>query len=122
MDNYCTHVYMGGNQKDLNTAYGMALRACGAGFCVGFYSFGELAPKISNLVSRLTSAQIIESIKQDLSHLDMLILLDIDTTNHDKLQDFIACKPESMELILCGTHFPEDVLNKSDLVSEIITL
>ena len=113
------HIYTGENQKNLKTAHGMALRACGAGFSVGFYSFGEKSADIQILGNRLPNFQILENSFQDVSHLDMIILYDCHLAEHNSLQNFIDNKPQNIEIVLFGTAFSDDVLTKADLVSEI---
>ena len=122
MEKGCVHVYMGKHWKDLNTAQGMALRACGAAFGVGFYSFGNEAAEIEELQKRLPGLQVLSSIQEDVSSFDMVILHESDMAGHGILQDFLENRPQNTEIILCGTAFEDDVLARVDLISEIVTL
>ena len=118
----CIHIYTGHNVKNLKTALGMALRACGAGFNVGFCSFGESDAGINDLESRLPGFRILDCTGQDLSQLDMIILHDCELAGCDKLQKLLSGIPKKTEIVLCGTAFSDDVLEMADLVSEIVTL
>ena len=121
MEKGCVHVYMGKHWKDLNTAQGMALRACGAGFVVGFYSFGNLAAETESLLKRLPGLQIINSIQGDVAAFDMIILHGSDMAGGGILQDFLKNRPQNTEIVLCGASFADDVLAGADLISEIVT-
>ena len=121
MDKGCIHIYTGESQKHLKTAQGMALRACGAGFSVGFCSFGEKADDIESIASRLPGLQILKDIGQDVSQFDMIILHNCDLTDHHNLRKFLADRPKNAEIVLCGMSFPDDILTMADLVSEIVS-
>ena len=113
----CVHIYMGKNWMDLKTAQGMALRACGAGFSVGFFGFDEAASRLPNL-------QFVQNLQQDISQFDMVFLTERDFADfdQDELLKFLADKPQSTEIVLCGEVFSDDVLAVADLVSEILKL
>jgi ATP:corrinoid adenosyltransferase len=117
----CIHIYTGRNAKNLKTALGMALRAIGAGFSVGFYSFGEIATDINALKNRLPDFEIFD-MGQDISQFDMIILHDCELADHSELQKFLSKRPQDAEIVLCGTAFSYDVLEMANLISEIVTL
>ena len=119
----CVHIYIGKNWESLRTSYGMALRACGAGFSVGFYSFGQsVDDEIKGLESRLSNLQILPSIEQNLSQYNMIILHHCDLAICATLQNFLANKPQDAEVVLFGTIFEDSILAKADLISEIAML
>ena len=122
MEKGYVHVYMGKNWKDLKTAQGMALRACGAGFSVGFYNFGEEIDDIKSLESRLPRLRVLTDKQQDISEFDMIILYDCKLVDDDTLQKILAGKPDKTEIVMCGTNFSKDMLAMADLVSGIVTL
>ena len=122
MEKGCVHVYMGKHWKDLNTALGMALRACGAGFGVGFYSFDNKATEMENLQKRLPGLQVLNSIQEDVSSFDMIILYNSDLADRGILQKFLEKRPQCTEIVLCGTSFADDVPAEASLISEIVTL
>ena len=122
MEKGCVHVYMGKHWKDLNTAHGMALRACGAAFGVGFYSFGNEAAEMEELQKRLPGLQALSSIQEDVSAFDMVILHDSHMAGHGILQDLLKSRPQNTEIVLCGASFADDVLAEADLISEIVTI
>jgi len=122
MEKGYVHVYMGHNWKYLQTVQGMVLRASGAGFVVGFYSFDKDYTDINDLTDRLPGLRVLNDIWQDISPLGMIILHDCDLADEADLQKFLADKPPDIEVVLCGATFSEDVLAMADLVSEIISL
>lgn len=111
----CVHIYMGTNWQCLNTAQGMALRACGAGFNVGFCGFDEA-------ISRLPNLQILKDLPQDISQFDMIFLSGGNYIDKDELLKFLENRPPSTEIVLCGEDFHDDVLAAADLISEIVKL
>jgi len=114
----CIHVYTGENWKYLKTVLGMALRACGAGFSVGFFNFGSDVSDIVEFANRLQGMHVLKNIEQDTSQFDMLILYDCENNQAD-LRSFLASKPQNTEIVLCGAVFSDDILAAADLVSEI---
>jgi len=112
------HIYKGENWKNLNTAFGMAARACGAGFSVCFCNFGST--QIDDIAQRLPNFYI-QGIENATQH-DMVILYDCDFFDGDVLKDFLAHKPQHQEIVLCGTAFGEEILAMADLISNVEAL
>jgi len=115
------HAYVGENWKSLKTSHGMALRACGAGFNVAFYSFGEEVADAIELESRLPSFKVLDKPDCDISPFDVVIFHDCDLAGVN-LQKFIESRPPNTEIVLCGTSLPGDILAMADLVSDIKTI
>jgi len=112
---------MGENWKNLKTTQGMALRACGAGFSVGFYNFGQNLDGMLELASRLPGLHILENVRQDVAQLDMIFLHNCDLAQQSDLEKFLNSRPKDTEIVLCGTTFSDNVLAMADLVSEVVT-
>lgn len=116
----CVHVYVGKDCENLKTAQGMILRACGAGFVVGFYGYGRCADEMKSLEGRLPKFQILEDIsQQDISKYNMIVLDCHDAAAQADLRRFLAGRPHNTEVVLYGASFSDDVLEISDLISEI---
>jgi len=107
------HIYKGKNWKTLNTAFGMAARACGAGFSVCLCNFGD--SHVDGIAQRLPNFHI-QGIENTAQH-DMVILYDCDFFGSDALKDFLAQKPQHQEIVFCGAAFDEEVLAMADLIS-----
>ena len=122
------HIYMGENWKDLNTAQGMAARACGAGLRVCFYDFiddGRLcgfADRLTNVcIQRVEkSPQALKVAVEDAGRYDMIVLYGCDFLDDENLRDFLTDRPKHVEVVLCGTGFSKEITEPVDLVSEIV--
>ncbi|MCL2377475.1 MAG: cob(I)yrinic acid a,c-diamide adenosyltransferase [Defluviitaleaceae bacterium] len=112
-----THVYTGENWRSLDTAFGMAARACGAGFSVCFYNFSDSAAHFNAFAQRL-QIDSFQDIGNATQH-DMAILYNCDFLDADALKNFLARKPQHQEVVLCGKAFDEEILAMADLISKV---
>ena len=124
------HIYVGENSDKLPTSLGMALRACGAGLKLGYFSFGHIA-NMSDLAVRMPQAHFrmleedpadLAAIAQNASQFDMIILNGCCAIDGDILADFIKNKPSHIEFVLQGKGFSQNILDMADLISEVANL
>jgi len=114
------HIYTGEDWKNLNTAFGMAARAYGAGFSVCFYNFGDDDVFFDTLVQRI-SISVSQNLENAAQH-DMVILYDCDFLDSNTLKGFLACKPQHQEIVLYGTVFDKEILAMANLISKVEAL
>ena len=125
MNQSCVHIYMG---KGLPTAAGMALRAIGANFRVGFFIFDDLNFNVGlnidafkNRASEVYFQKIsstsdpLSKLAENVAHYDMVVLSGCDYLEDQALEKFIRNRPEGVELVLCGQSFSQKVCDLAGL-------
>ena len=129
------HVYYGEGIGLAPTTLGMALRSCGAGLNVGYFRLhgedGGVCKPLYNIDSDIFSNALpdvnlkdfydiplyISVVTKELNDYDTIILEMGRPLSVEALKGIIKSRASSVEILLCGRSFPEEVLNAADLIS-----
>jgi len=121
------HVYFGKKVGDLPITLGLALRAAGAGFNVGYfvcaachslpYANAKNPPDLR--VDFVVYNKNLDTITEKIEQYDMTVLQTCNHLSKNDLAFFIKNRPAHTELILCGQAFDDEILTAADLISEI---
>jgi len=132
------HIYYGEGIGLAPTILGMALRSCGAGLNTGYFRLhGEdnrdvqksLYDIDSDIFSDILAgvrfqdyydtSSYIDTVTKELNNYDMIILEMGRPLSLEVLENILAARSGSVEILLCGASFPKELLNAADLISRV---
>lgn len=103
-----------------NTAFGMALRASGAGYNVCVYNFCNTdLSAIDSSLNGICVKNVDRPPPELPKELNMAFLFGCDSIEEGELIEFLKNKPENIEIVLFGKNFPKEVHHIADLISSI---